>query len=166
MTKWKVRKANKQDLPHLQAIYDLGRSFQLQTGNLQQWEAGYPGQAQIERDYQAGHLYVLEVEESETLLAVMALIPGKDPCYDQIEGSWLNEDEYVTIHRIASNGLVRGAGRYLLKWAQDRYPNIKIDTHQDNGPMIHLLNKLSFVECGIIYLENGDPRKAFQYYKR
>mgnify|MGYP003296922186 CR=1 FL=1 len=43
--------------------------------------------------------------------------------------------------------------------------NIRIDTHHDNVVMQRLLKKLGFQYCGIIHLENGDPRLAFQYEK-
>jgi RimJ/RimL family protein N-acetyltransferase len=41
-------------------------------------------------------------------------------------------------------------------------PNIRIDTHRDNAIMQHLLEKNGFVKCGIIYVEDGSPRIAYQ----
>ncbi len=40
--------------------------------------------------------------------------------------------------------------------------SIKIDTHQENLPMRRFLEKNAFQYCGIIYLENGDERMAFE----
>ncbi|MBR1526072.1 MAG: hypothetical protein IJ640_05360 [Prevotella sp.] len=40
--------------------------------------------------------------------------------------------------------------------------NIRIDTHRDNRIMQHLMQKEGFTYCGIIYLDNGDERLAYQ----
>jgi hypothetical protein len=40
---------------------------------------------------------------------------------------------------------------------------IRIDTHRDNFIMKHILAKYGFTECGVIYLESGDPRDAYHY---
>lgn len=162
---WKIRPSEEQDLSHLQAIYDEGRNFQLATGNLSQWAPGYPGQAQIVSDYDNQYLIVLEGEEQQ-ILAVMALIPGQDPTYLKIEGAWLNDQPYLTIHRIAARTSVKGAGRALIEWAQEQADNIRIDTHEDNQPMIKLLEKLNFKYCGVIYLANGHPRNAYHYSRK
>ncbi|HNZ83431.1 MAG TPA: GNAT family N-acetyltransferase, partial [Sedimentibacter sp.] len=47
-------------------------------------------------------------------------------------------------------------------WCFEKCRNLKIDTHRDNIPMQNLLNKNGFIRCGIIYLENGDERIAYQ----
>ena len=67
-------------------------------------------------------------------------------------------------HRVASAGRCKGVGAFCLNWAFEQSGNLRIDTHHDNKPMQNLLNKLGFEYCGIIYLENGEPRLAFQKY--
>ena len=42
---------------------------------------------------------------------------------------------------------------------------VRIDTHRDNKTMQHVVTKHGFKRCGIIYLENGAPRIAYQYSK-
>lgn len=66
------------------------------------------------------------------------------------------------VHRIASDGVTKGAGTFCLNWALGKINNIKIDTHKDNVPMQKLLEKLGFVQCGIITIEDGTERIAFQ----
>ena len=39
---------------------------------------------------------------------------------------------------------------------------MKIDTHDDNIPMQHLLVKLGFTCCGHTTLQNGDIRLIYQ----
>ena len=46
----------------------------------------------------------------------------------------------------------------VLAWSFSQIDNIRIDTHRDNKPMRHLLEKYGFTYCGIIYLLNGDER--------
>lgn len=45
---------------------------------------------------------------------------------------------------------------------QNKVYSIKVDTHENNKPMQRLLEKLGYEYCGIIYLENGDKRVAFE----
>ena len=40
--------------------------------------------------------------------------------------------------------------------------SIKVDTHKDNISMQKLLRKNDFKYCGIIYLEDGSERIAFE----
>lgn len=56
-------------------------------------------------------LLVDEADGKERVLAQFALCTGEDPTYAHIDGAWLDDDSYVTIHRIASSGIVKGAAR-------------------------------------------------------
>lgn len=58
-------------------------------------------------------LLVDEADGKERVLAQFALCTGEDPTYAHIDGAWLDDDSYVTIHRIASSGIVKGAGQGL-----------------------------------------------------
>lgn len=91
---------------------------------------------------------------------------GIDPTYNTIyEGQWLNDAPYATIHRIASNGEVKGIFRLALQFALNRYDNIRIDTHHDNIVMRNAIMQNGFSYCGIIHCWNGDERMAYQYVK-
>ena len=50
----------------------------------------------------------------------------------------------------------------VLEWCMDRCGNIRIDTHDDNLPMQHVLEKNGFIRCGRIWNEDGSPRIAYQ----
>jgi RimJ/RimL family protein N-acetyltransferase len=50
----------------------------------------------------------------------------------------------------------------VLHWCTARCNNIRIDTHQDNQRMIHLIEKAGFARCGIIYTRDHSPRVAYQ----
>ena len=67
------------------------------------------------------------------------------------------------VHRIASDGTVRGTGQFCLEWAFAQCGHLRIDTHADNVVMQNLLRKLGFVHCGTIYVyEDRFPRLAFE----
>ena len=52
--------------------------------------------------------------------------------------------------------------RRILDFAFQHTDTLRIDTHEDNKTMQALLTKNGFSYCGIIHLENGDPRLAYQ----
>ncbi len=40
--------------------------------------------------------------------------------------------------------------------------NFRIDTHNDNKIMQHVIEKNGFIRCGIIYVKDGSPRIAYE----
>ena len=40
--------------------------------------------------------------------------------------------------------------------------HLRIDTHENNKVMQHLILKNGFEKCGIIYVDDGSPRVAFE----
>lgn len=159
----RIQLAKEKDLSNMREVFDYGRKVQLETGNLTQWKEGYPSDELILEDMKknAAHLCL---SESDEILAVFSVFTDADPTYAEIEGEWLNDEDYAIIHRIAATGKVSGAGQYCIQWVMEKYGNVRIDTHHKNKQMKHILEKLGFEYCGIIYLENGDPRDAYQYY--
>lgn len=160
----KIRKATIEDLPKMREIFNYGRELQIQTGNPNQWEEGYPSKNLMMEDMEKGAAHVCESDQGE-IMAVLSVFTEPDPTYYEIEGQWLNDEPYTTIHRIATSGVVKGVGQYCLQWVQERSENVRIDTHKDNAPMKYVLEKLGFAYCGVIYLDNGDPRDAYHYTK-
>lgn len=158
-----IRLATPKDIPDMRKIFDIARAFQLERGIIQ-WAEGYPSKELILEDIELNAAYVAMNKEDE-LVGVISVFTEPDPTYFEIEGQWLNEDSYATVHRIASNGKEKGLGQELLKWVQEDYSNIRIDTHTDNQPMKHILTKLGFKYTGVIYLANGDSRDAYHYVK-
>ena len=81
--------------------------------------------------------------------------------YIEIDGKWLNDEEYGVVHRIASNGKEKGIAHLVFDWALNKCPNLRIDTHEVNIPMRTLLIKEGFKECGIITIADGTLRIAY-----
>ena len=155
-----IRKAKVNDLNIILEIYAIARRYMKDTGNANQWKNFYPPKELLENDIQKENLYVV-CEDSE-IYAVFAFIPGIDPTYNEIDGAWLNDLPYSAIHRVASSGKKKGMLHECVNYALQHCDNIKIDTHHDNKVMQHQLEKEGFVRCGIIKLENGEPRIAYQ----
>ena len=69
---------------------------------------------------------------------------------------------YHVVHRIGSYPDVHGVFNAIMDWCFQRERNIRIDTHRANGIMQHCILNYGFQYCGIIYLESGDERLAYQ----
>ena len=107
-----------------------------------------------------------EVSAHRRVVAAFFYIVGADiePCYAGIEdGAWIDPSPYGVVHRIASDGSVKGAGSFCIRWAYEQCGHLRIDTHPDNRVMQGLLAKLGFRRCGIIHVvEDNDPRYAYE----
>ena len=56
-------------------------------------------------------------------------------------GNWLNEEPYLTIHRLAGDGQVHGLFPCALNYCKKISLNIRVDTHADNKTMQRLIEK-------------------------
>ena len=156
-----IRKANMSELDEIMGIFAYARRFMAETGNPNQWGLTKPTREMVEEDIRLGRSYVCV--ESGKIAASFFYQVGEDPTYVKIyDGAWKNEEPYGVVHRIASAGTVKGAGSFCLNWAFEQCGNLKIDTHRDNVVMQNTLKKNGFDYCGIIYLEDGDERLAYQ----
>lgn len=155
-----IRKTQKEDLQRVMEIYARARKFMAENGNPNQWKKHKPTLEQVEGDIEKGNGYVC-VYNGE-VHGVFCFFVGDDPTYGKIIGKWKNSEKYAVIHRIASSGDVKGIGTYMMQWAYEQFPNVRIDTHEDNFVMQNMLKKLGYEFCGTIFLEDGDPRLAYQ----
>ena len=158
----RIRKSTIEDIPNILLIFESAREFMRLNNNRTQWNGNYPSESDVLKDISKGNSYVGIDPEGEIIMT-FAFIKGEDPTYKTIyEGSWLNNEEYGTIHRIASNGKVRGVLEAACQFCSKKVQNLRIDTHEDNLPMLRALDNLGFVRCGIINCRDGSPRIAFQ----
>ncbi|MDD4066067.1 MAG: N-acetyltransferase [Bacilli bacterium] len=158
-----IRLAKMSEVSEIMQVLNLARLYMHQTGNIHQWDNGYPFIDMVEDDIRSGQGYV--VIKDKKIIGYFAFILGNDPTYAYIEdGQWLNNESYGTIHRLGScerGGVFHEVMEYCSKISK----NIRADTHADNKIMQHLFLKEGFQHCGIIYLETGSPRVAFQFIK-
>jgi hypothetical protein len=156
-----VRKSQTADLDKILQIYSYAREQMKKNGNPSQWGDNRPSQAVIEKDIQEGNSYAIE-DEGE-ICGVFSFIIGIEPTYEMIqEGQWKDDSPYGTIHRLASNGKEKGIFLVCLQYCEQCISNIRVDTHKDNLIMQHLLEKSGYEKCGIIFVEDGSPRIAYQ----
>lgn len=154
-----IRKATPADLPRVLALYANARQFMAEHGNPNQWGKTNPPRETLEADIEKGELYV--ACRGDEIKGVFALILGQDPTYGYIAGRWRSHAPYGTIHRVASDGS-GGLLAAAVDYAWNVIPHLRIDTHRDNLPMQRAIQRTGFDYCGVIYLENGDPRLAYE----
>ena len=141
-------------------IYDGARTFMRRSGNLTQWTGGYPSVETIHKDIAGGYLYA-GFDDEGTIKFVFSLIGGDDATYTVIDGAWPDSLPYATLHRVASDGSLRGVLELCVEFAFKTYERLRIDTHADNRPMLAAITRCGFAHCGIIYLADSSPRVAF-----
>lgn len=164
-----IRKTTKNDLATVMKIYEKARKFMAESGNPNQWNThNWPPQSLIEEDIKNEKSYVC-VNDSGNVIAIFYFDYGYkvEPCYNLIEGgSWIGEETYGVVHRIASDMSEKGIATFCLNYVFEQCGHIRIDTHEDNIPMQKLLEKLNYKKCGIIYVYDGtDPRIAYEKIK-
>ncbi|MBE6699080.1 MAG: GNAT family N-acetyltransferase [Ruminococcaceae bacterium] len=157
----KIRKTTEADLPRIGEIYENAKRFMRESGNPNQWNSGTPNIDTAREDMERGVGYV--AEENGEIVAVFMFSLDGEPTYAKIhEGKWLNDAPYGVIHRIAVAEQGRGIIGHCIDECFALCHNLRIDTHRNNLPMQRALQKRGFQYCGIIYLENGDERLAYQ----
>lgn len=157
-----VRIAADADFETILRIYRSAQDYMIRSGNPSQWGHTYPSADLIRSDMQTGACHVLYDETG--VHGVFALLKEAEPTYSRImEGKWLNDEPYVTIHRVAGDGQVHGLFQCAAAYCKRLSSNIRIDTHADNLTMQRRLEKNGFQKCGIIYVRDGSPRLAYQW---
>lgn len=161
-----IRKTTENDLDRVMEIYAHARRFMAEHGNPNQWgPTNWPPKGLIKSDIEKGCSYVCE-DAGGAVVGTFFFDQGKDieENYLTIEdGNWIGGDNYGVVHRIASDGSVKGVGSFCINWALEQSGHLRIDTHGDNKVMQNMLTKLGFTHCGTVYVEEDDyPRMAFE----
>lgn len=165
-----IRKTNVRDLDTVMEILNEARRTIAALG-INQWQDGYPTPEVISDDIARGRSRVM-LRNGE-IIGTFAVLDDGEPTYDRIfDGHWLTGDDnrnYVAVHRVAISVKSRGSGasgelvNYVCKTAAELgMASVRIDTHEGNAVMRRMLEKNGFIHCGTIYLENGDPRVAYE----
>lgn len=165
------RKAAMEDLPDILRAVGEARAFMAGL-NIDQWQDGYPEPAVLAEDIRLEQLYVFD--DGGSVAAFAALVPGLEPVYDAIDGAWLTDGPYLTIHRMALDDAHRGGGLAgaMLEHAAEiaralGCASLRADTHRGNRAMRRFLEKRGFEPCGtVLYaVKEGDPLRV-AYEKR
>ncbi len=160
-----IRKAAIDDLTEIMDIYRIAQDYMIESGNPAQWGHFYPQEELIREDISKGRCYL--ICDDDTPHGVFALFDGLEPTYQYIEnGEWLNDNPYITLHRIASDGKVHGIFKCAITYCKGISDDIRIDTHDKNRIMQRQIEKQGFKKCGTIYVSDGSARIAYQWSKK
>lgn len=160
-----IRKSETMDFEAICHVYKCAREYMKNSGNPTQWGDKYPNETLITEDIESGRSYVLTDADGKVRGTFVFAI-GIDPTYNVIEnGTWLNDKPYGFIHRVANDGSIKGMFAETLAFCLKEIDNIRIDTHNDNKTMQHVLQKNGFALCGIIHIADGSERIAYQFEK-
>jgi GNAT superfamily N-acetyltransferase len=165
----KFIKTKRKDLEPIMKIIGEAQVF-LASHDIEQWQNGYPNEEAILRDITNNVSYIITSKDS-ILIGTAMFSTKKEPTYKSIEGEWItkSDSKYGVIHRMAVTNEFRkkGVAKFIFEQCeqlllQNNIESMRIDTHEDNLAMQGLLNKLKYLYCGVIYLEKGDKRLAYE----
>lgn len=162
----KVRKAELKDAKQIVEIMNQAKSYFKENG-IPQWQGEYPDESDVMNDIRNGGAYV--AVEDDKVLGYSYISSINEPNYAQIEGGWLNCNPYYVVHRTCVRNTCKGQGiaPMFISFAKEKalaegLHDIRIDTHEMNHSMRRLIEKSGFAYCGIIHVEDGSPRYAYQ----
>ena len=143
-------KASMKYLEQMCEITDQAKR-QLAGLGLDQWQKGYPSREVWLSDIEEGCTY-LAVDE-EKVLGIFAFQTTPDPSYGEIEGKWLTDGPYASMHRVCVADGCKGKG-------------VAGQMFRKGFALAEELAAVRLLPCGNIRLvggtEDGDPRIAFE----
>lgn len=161
------RKSTKTDIPQIMSIIQQAQAY-FKEHKIDQWQNNYPNEEGILHDIEKGNSYVML--NAGQIVATTVISFEKEKAYEQIyEGRWLTNGDSGVIHRVAVDHRYKGSGLFheIIQYTEQicfsqGVHSIKVDTHKENTSMQKALHKNGFQSCGIIYLESGGERIAFE----
>ena len=91
--------------------------MQMRTdGNVNQWKDSTHTFDTVLADVERGECYV--VEDDGSMVATFVLMLREESTYSRIDGAWLRDAPYVTIHRLASDGHRGGIAHFVFDWRE------------------------------------------------
>ncbi|MGL4993454.1 MAG: GNAT family N-acetyltransferase [Bacteroidales bacterium] len=160
------RRTTTEDIEYIMLIVKQAQD-DFKARGIDQWQNGYPNESVFRNDIESQNSYIYTLDD-EIVATAMISFEGEST-YDHIDGSWLSDIPYVVIHRIAVKESMKGkniAGQ-IISHAKDMakergVSSIRIDTHRENLSMQRAVLKVGFIYCGVILLEDGAERLAYQ----
>ncbi len=157
------------DIPAIMSVVKDAQEYLFEQG-IDQWQDGYPDKKQIELDITNDESYVVK-DSSAAILGTTVLSTRIESTYNKIEGNWMtsSNEKYGVIHRLAVGKQFRklGVAKFVFqvceaKLLEANIESMRIDTHEENKGMQKLITGLGYKYCGVIYLDNGDKRLAYE----
>ena len=155
-----IRNSTEKDFNEIMKIYEYARKFMEENGNPNQWgPTNWPPKNLIKNDIENSKSYVC-IENNE-IVGTFQYNFGKDieNTYKIItNGKWQNDEPYEVVHRLASNGKVKGIGKFCLNWAFEQSKHLRVDTHFD---MLKKIITRDMLMKNKMYLQLGNSRRFF-----
>ncbi|OAB27180.1 L-amino acid N-acyltransferase YncA [Flavobacterium fryxellicola] len=165
MIKYHFRKATLSEMAPIWNILQRAIQRRKEDGS-NQWQDGYPNPPVVQKDIEKGEGFVLL--QGETIIGYSAVVINNEPAYDQIEGNWLTNADFVVMHRVAisEEHLGKGLAKLMIKNIENfalsnGIYSIKADTNFDNSAMLKIFESLGYSYCGEVYFR-GSARKAYE----
>lgn len=131
-----LRKAKGDELDTAMALIDQAKAFLKQQG-VDQWQSGYPDRDCIAADIAAEKGYFCV--EDGTVAGYLCIDFDGEPAYASLNGTWLTQETYVVVHRMALDDRVKGRGLASRAFALVEelargkgVHSFKVDTDRDN----------------------------------
>lgn len=176
-TMFKLQPVREAEANRIMELIEQGKAH-LKAQGIEQWQNGYPDLPRIQKDIEEQIAYFIVKHKSvpsdgvlvvcDEIIGYLCVDFNKEPAYETIDGAWKSNGSYGVVHRLVIDDVYRGKGisgnvfqaiEELCR--QKAVYSIKIDTHEDNKKMQHILLQNGFAYCGIVYLPDG-KRLAFE----
>lgn len=159
-----IRQSTLNAFNEIMRIFTSARKYMIANGNKDQWANGYPDERIVMADICNGNNYV--IISDGRIVGTFAFIVGDEPTYKIIKnGAWNYDKPYGTIHRLASDGTVKGIAKLCFDFCFTKMNYIRIDTHKNNITMQAAIEKYGFKKCGNIFVRDGSERIAYDCMK-
>lgn len=152
--------AGLKDISLCYEIIEEGRAFQQEQGFVQ-WTESYPNRDTIREDIESRKGYVIKSDGD--IAGYLCIDFSGEPAYVDIKGAWRSDTPYAVVHRLAFSKKARGQGIAGIAFdlieafcIKNNVRNIRVDTDFPNKRMQHILEKLGFVNCGIVVFQGGE----------
>ena len=163
------RKARNEDINEVMDAIEDAREVLRYQGN-GQWQDGYPNRDDLLRDIASERLFVVYPDgKPECVAGVCALTYFEKDYKTLYEGAWLTDLPYMVMHRVAVRKEYRGQGYgkrlfdvFLAQAKKEGFASLRIDTHEGNAPMRHLISLYGFAFCGRAILTPNKDRMVFE----
>ncbi len=158
-----IREVTPNDFERIDELYDQARIFMASQGNATQWVNGFPNSSTLIPAMEKHQAFVCYDDADNTVVAVYVLADDES-AYTQDTVKWNSDQPYVVIHRLAAQP-GSGAGQFIFRHVMTNYAYIRVDTHENNKPMLHLMDKLGFKYTGTVFYDRpgGGTRVAYDY---
>ena len=150
-----IRLAKTEDLNNITDVYSYARKFMAENGNPTQWGTNYPSEQLIENDINNKKMYV--IEEENQIHAVFMFDICEDATYEVIKnGQWLSDEEYGVIHRVASDGKIKGVLNKAVDFCSAKR------THQDmrDFALPYTVDAMVSIGDSMNYITTADDLKS------